>query len=123
MLNVLGFMGRACGPRVVSRITHHISRHTPKGVWNQIDLANPHGRSINDVSTINQTMKSPLRTLSAGALVFVVLDQIHAQYTPSASSSPFQGLFFRGNYVDQSQAVNGGGRDADFAYIQTSLKF
>ena len=33
------------------------------------------------------------------------------------------GHFFSGDYVDQSQAINGGSRDANFAYIQTSLKF
>lgn len=33
------------------------------------------------------------------------------------------GHFFAGDYVAQSQAVNGGSRDADFAYVQTSIRF
>lgn len=33
------------------------------------------------------------------------------------------GHFFSGDYITQSQAVNGGARDADWAYIQTTLKF
>jgi hypothetical protein len=33
------------------------------------------------------------------------------------------GHFFSGDYIAQSQAVNGGARDADWVYIQTTLKF
>jgi hypothetical protein len=33
------------------------------------------------------------------------------------------GHFFSGDYIAQSQAANGGARDADFVYLQTSLKF
>ncbi|HUC84837.1 MAG TPA: alginate export family protein [Candidatus Acidoferrales bacterium] len=33
------------------------------------------------------------------------------------------GHFFSGDYIAESQAANGGARDADWIYIQTSLKF
>ncbi len=33
------------------------------------------------------------------------------------------GHFFAGNYIAQSQAGNGGDRDADWVYIQTTIKF
>lgn len=33
------------------------------------------------------------------------------------------GHFFSGDYIAQSQAVNGGSRDADWVYLQTSFKF
>ena len=33
------------------------------------------------------------------------------------------GHFFTGNYVHQSEAVNGGDRDADWVYVQTTIKF
>ncbi len=33
------------------------------------------------------------------------------------------GHFFAGDYITQSQAGNGGSRDADWVYIQTSIKF
>ena len=31
--------------------------------------------------------------------------------------------FFSGTYITQTQAANGGARDADFVYVQTTLKF
>ena len=33
------------------------------------------------------------------------------------------GHFFAGDYIAQSQAVNGGSRDADWVYLQTTLRF
>jgi len=33
------------------------------------------------------------------------------------------GHFFNGDYIAQSQAANGGARDADWVYIQTTIKF
>ena len=33
------------------------------------------------------------------------------------------GHFFSGDYIAQSQAVNGGARDADWVYVQTTFKF
>lgn len=33
------------------------------------------------------------------------------------------GHFFSGDYIAQSQAMNGGSRDADWVYVQTTLKF
>ncbi len=33
------------------------------------------------------------------------------------------GHFFSGDYIAQSQAVNGGARDADFVYVQSTIKF
>jgi len=33
------------------------------------------------------------------------------------------GHFFSGDYIAESQAVNGGARDADFVYVQSTVKF
>lgn len=33
------------------------------------------------------------------------------------------GHFFSGDYISQSQAANGGSRDADWVYVQTTIKF
>jgi hypothetical protein len=45
------------------------------------------------------------------------------QVTKFAQLEAGYGHFFAGNYVESSQAGNGGARDADWAYVQTILKF